>query len=374
MSLSHYMLSLSLLLTSACNPINAVEAAPHVPSGGAIGGADDDLFALPSASRPYVQIETVAQLTEHATIRAPARVAFRDGGLSRIGPPVAGRVVKLHVDVGDRVKVGQPLLTITSPMASEFHMELARARIDVATTRDQLDRQTKMVSEGVGRVHERIFAEHRLAEAQAKLRHAQKTVSLLGKSSNGTVVVVAMIEGTVLRRSVTLGAQVQPGGDPLIEIGNPKALRAVAEVFQDDLPLVSAGAEVTLEFANLTTPVTGRVEGLGVLVDTGLRRAPIYVSFDAAEPGLTPGMFGRASIKTALPTGVTIPRSAVLIKNGGTPVVFVEQGEAGQFSRRAVTVGHSFAGYVQVLAGLEPGERVVVAGALLIDGTVQRVL
>jgi cobalt-zinc-cadmium efflux system membrane fusion protein len=300
-------------------------------------------------------------------------VAFRDGAVSRVGAPIPGRIMKLHVEVGDHIKIGDPLITIASPEASGFHMDLSRAKIEVQAAKDQYERQTQMVSKGVGREYEKVVAQHQLAEAQATLRHAQKAVSLLGKSFDGTVVVEAQIDGTVLRRYATLGAQVEPSGDPLLELGNPNALWVVAEVFQDDLLLVTEKAPVSLEFAALPEPVQGHVEGLGVIIDTGLRRAPVYVMIDGQVPGLTPGMYARANIQAPAKEGVTVPKTAVLIKDGKTAVVYVEEQE-GAFVRREVVVGHTFGEYVQLLSGVRPGERIAVKGALLIDATAQQLL
>lgn len=328
---------------------------------------------LPDASRPYVTVQEISLEPEHIAIRAPARVAFRDGAVSRVGPPIPGRIMKLHVEVGDKVKVGDPLVTIASPEASSFHMELSRARIEVQTARDQLERQSAMAKKGVGREYERVLAEHHLAEAQAALRHAQKAVTLLGKSSGGTVVVESQIAGTVLRRYATVGAQVEPGNDPLLEIGNEDALWVVAEVFQDDLLLVMEKAKVTLEFGALPDPVPGRVEGLGVLIDANVRRAPVYIVVEAPVPGLKPGMFARANIQAPAKDGVTVPKTAVLIKDGKTSVVYVETGD-GLFQRREVVVGHTFGDYVQLLSGVHPGERIATGGALLIDAAAQQLL
>lgn len=368
-------LCLLLLFILACGASNATRpaAAPHEPPPAALGAAADHLIHLAAGSLPYVDVQAVVMEPEHAAIRAPARVAFRDGAVSKVGAPIPGRIMKLHVEAGTKIKVGDPLVTIASPEASGFHMDLQRARIELQTARDQYNRQTEMVKKGVGREYEKVLAEHAVAEAQAKLRHAQKAVSLLGQSSGGTVVVTSQIDGTVLRRFTTVGAQVEPGGDPLVELGNPDALWVVAEVFQDDLLLVGEKAPVTLEFAALPQPVSGHVEGLGVLIDTGLRRAPVYIVIDGEVPSLTPGMFARANIQAPAKEGVTVPKTAVLIKDGKTAVVYVEQRE-GAFARREVQMGHTFGEYVQILSGVRPGERIAVAGALLIDATAQQIL
>ena len=328
---------------------------------------------LSASSLAYVKVEAVSLEPEHAVIRAPARVAFRDGAVSKVGAPIPGRIMKLHVEAGAKVKVGDPLVTIASPEASGFHMDLARARIELTAAKEHYDRQTVMVSQGVGREFEKVVAKHRMEEAQALLRHAQKAVSLLGKSSGGTVIVSAQIDGTVLRRYATLGAQVTPNDEPLVEIGNPKNLWVVAEVFQDDLQFITEGSKVTLEFASLKDAVPGHLEALGVLYDTGLRRAPVYVNIDNEGVHLTPGMFARANIQAPAEEGVTVPKGAVLIKDGSDTVVYVDQGDS-VFARRDVLVGYTFGEYVQILSGLKPGERVAVEGALLLDAAAQLLL
>lgn len=366
----------ALQLSAACSEGPKVAADPDeaaVAGDDTRPGANPGEVILGQGSQAYVKVEAVTLEPEHAVVRAPARVAFRDGAVSKVGAPIPGRVMKLHVQAGDRVKVGDPLVTIASPEASGFHMDLARAKIELDAAKDSYDRQTQMVAKGVGREYEKVLAKHAVDEAQARLRHAGKAVSLLGKSSGGTVIVTAEIEGTVLRRYATQGAQVAPTDGPLVEIGNPKDLWVVAEVFQDDLQFMHEGATVTLEFASLKDGLAGHIEALGVLVDTGLRRAPVYITIDGDANNLTPGMFARASIQAPAEEGVTVPKGAVLIKDGSNTVVYVEQAEH-RFARRDVLVGYTFGQYVQILSGLQKGERVAVDGALLLDAAAQQLL
>ncbi|HEY0137100.1 MAG TPA: biotin/lipoyl-binding protein, partial [Nannocystis sp.] len=140
------------LALSACSgakgtaPEPAPEAQPQVLAGDNAGEV-----RLSPASMAYVKVEAVNLEPEHAVIRAPARVAFRDGAVSKVGAPIPGRVMKLHVEAGAQVKVGDPLVTIASPEASGFHMDLARARIELTAAKDNYERQSQMVAKGVGR-------------------------------------------------------------------------------------------------------------------------------------------------------------------------------------------------------------------------------
>lgn len=335
---------------------------------------DGDAIVLDDAARAYITIEEVGSADTGVSIRAPARLAFRDNAVSRVGAPIASRVMKVQVRVGDKVRPGDPLATLASPGASGYHAELARARVELTAAKGVLARQEEMLAKGVGREYEKVAAEMRVADGEERLRAAKRDVSLLGKSFGGTVIVTSQIEGTVLRRSATVGAQVDPDGEPLFEIGNPNDLWVVADVFQDDLPLIKEGAQVNVELASRTEPVAGEVASIGVLLDTAVRRAPVYIDLKARDlDGVKAGMFARASIRGAATEGLTVPVGAVLIKDGDQPIVYVEN-EKGGFVRRDVDIGHAYEDRVQVVSGLQPGDRVAAKGALLIDGAANQLL
>jgi cobalt-zinc-cadmium efflux system membrane fusion protein len=335
---------------------------------------DGDAIVLDDAARAYIGIEEVGSADNGVFIRAPARLVFRDNAVSRVGAPIASRVMKVHVRVGDKVRPGDPMATLASPGASGYHAELARARVEVTAAKGVLARQEEMLAKGVGREYEKVAAEMRVADSEERLRAAKRDVSLLGKSFGGTVIVTSQIEGTVLRRSATVGAQVDPDGEPLFEIGNPKDLWVVADVFQDDLPLIKEGAQVNVELASRSATVPGEVASIGVLLDTAVRRAPVYIDLKARDlEGLKAGMFARAMIHGGASAGLTVPVGAVLIKDGDQPIVYIENDKGG-FERRDVDIGHAYEDRVQIVSGLQPGERVASKGALLIDGAANQLL
>src|SRR5439155_5878789 len=69
-------------------------------------------------SRSYIVTQAAAVGSSSALVRAPARVAFRDGAVSEVGSPTAGRITSVHVKLGDKVKAGDALITLTSPDAA----------------------------------------------------------------------------------------------------------------------------------------------------------------------------------------------------------------------------------------------------------------
>ncbi|HEY1098411.1 MAG TPA: efflux RND transporter periplasmic adaptor subunit, partial [Myxococcota bacterium] len=127
-------------------------------------------------------------------------------------------------------------------------------------------------------------------------------------------------------------------------------------------------------------PIRGTVLAVGGALDSTTRRAPVYIALadvvdvvDSAAGNLRAGMYARARIAGTIEGGIAVPTSAVLLGPAGSTFVFVQTGES-TFTRRPVVIGHPVDGRVPVLAGLRPGEALVTAGALLLDGAVDALL
>jgi cobalt-zinc-cadmium efflux system membrane fusion protein len=301
-----------------------------------------------------------------------ARVAFRDGATSSVSAPVEGRVAEILVQAGDRVAAGDALVVLSSPAAAAARAAQQRATVGERVAREAVGRQQRLMEHGVGVLAELRAAEGRLAAAVAALDDAQKQVAFLGPGDGTRAVVTAPIAGTVLQRGTTVGALVGPESGAVMELGDPDALWVVADVHERDLSLVQTGAPVRIELASQSGPLAGRVVAVGAALRDDVRTAPVYVAVEPNGSVLRAGMHARAQIEVPAPDGLLLPTAAVLVKDGQRTIVYVESGEG--FEPRAVTIGHVTSGHVPVLSGLQAGERVVVRGALLLDGAADQLL
>jgi cobalt-zinc-cadmium efflux system membrane fusion protein len=267
------------------------------------------------------------------------------------------------------VEAGAPLVSIASPSIASVRGELARAQILVRAAEAEVARQREMSESNVGIASERLRAEAELAEARAMLSAIRASSGSIGQGSAASVIVRAPIAGTVLERRASVGATVDSGGEPLIVIGEPNAVWVVSEVFERELPLVQQGARAQLSIASVPRPLAATVAAIGGAVDAITRRAHVYLTLDdsADLAGVRAGMYARASIE-ASEGGLGIPTSAVLVKEGGRTVVYVAADER-TFFPRDVHIGAPSDGRAPVLSGLAPNDRIVVRGALLLDGT-----
>jgi cobalt-zinc-cadmium efflux system membrane fusion protein len=329
-------------------------------------------ISIPIESRPYITVAAVSPQTFSATVQAPSRVEFRAKALSTVGAVVAGRLGKINVQVGDRVKAGTALATLESSEAAQMRADVARSKAELQRAEDRAKRQALMQKSGVGLEIERAEADIQLRQASADYQRSLQAVRLLGEGADQSIVLRAPIDGVVLRVNASIGATVESGA-VLFELGEPGALWIVADVFDNDLPLIEKGAKASIQISSLPEPVTGHVIAISAAMQTDLRRGAIYIELDDSHLILKPGLFARASIEAAGPLRIVLPTTAVLIRDKKQTVVYVETSD-GQFEARNVTIGQARDGQVPILDGLGDGERVVISGALLLDSAAAMLL
>lgn len=216
-------------------------------------------------------------------------------------------------------------------------------------------------------------AQSEVAVAQSRLRLSDSAyrarLQQLKTTANdeGLVTVTAPIAGTVADRPVTPGetVTVEAASKPLMTIVNAQRVWATANLYEKDLAQVAVGQSARVTVTSLPQRrFTGRVAQIGTVVE-GSRVVPVKVELENAQQALKPGMFAALEILTQrTPVSVVaVPHTAV-VDNGGTPRVFVQQGEG--YRSVPVTLGQQSGDWVEVKTGLQAGDRVVIAGATLL--------
>jgi cobalt-zinc-cadmium efflux system membrane fusion protein len=356
------------LFVSGCASRAEENTAPPAP----VPTVPDGTVKLKQASTAFIGVEPVGSEKINSTVTAAAHVDFKDGAVSQIGAPLDGRVLAVHVAIGSRVKSGDPLVTLDCPDAAEIRAQVETARANLREARAALDRQERMLQQGVGTERDKIAAETRLQETQAELGRVEADAAFIGMGVGTAVVLRAPMAGTVLSRKANVGLAVQKGAEPIMEIGDPAAVWIVADVFERDLPRIHEGAHAAVTLPSVDAQLEGRVSSIGTVVATGLRAAPVRIVLDQSGAQLRPGMYGRVELQ-AFDGDLTVPTESILIKDGKESVVYVQK-DPLTFERRTVIVGQHVGSRIQIISGLAPGDRVVVKGALLLDGAAEQLL
>ena len=218
-------------------------------------------------------------------------------------------------------------------------------------------------------------ADARVKEARAENERARQAVALIGAGQGNRVTVRAPANGVVLSIRVAVGTTVVPGGEPLLELGDPSMLQVMALVPESDAQRLTVGQPAEVELPALSAKVDARVESLSPRLDPESRRAQVYLSFAKHINGLQAGMLAQVAVRVrhAGDSEISLPVSAVLIKDGKRRVVYVEKTD-GQYAVRDVETGRNRDGRVVILKGVAAGDRVVVRGALLLDTQAEQML
>ena len=328
---------------------------------------------VPDVQKQFLTIEAAGADQAGDVLVLPGRVAFRAQAQSAVGTPVAGRVAAVLVRAGEVVKAGAPLLAIDSAEAAAGRAALDQARTHLASAENMYQRQVEMVEKGVGLEIDRQEAEARRKDAHAEFERARHIAGLIGSGQGNRFTVRAPAVGVVMAIRVAIGASVVPGGDALVEIGDPKRLLVVAQVPEGELRRVAVGQDAEIEIPALALRVAATVENFSPRVDPDSRRAQLYFLLEKKTENLRAGMLAQVRLRVASEEGLSVPTAAVLIKDGKRRVIYVESAD-GKFTAREVRTGRNQDGRVLILQGIKPGERIVVRGALLLDTQAERLL
>jgi RND family efflux transporter MFP subunit len=191
-------------------------------------------------------------------------------------------------------------------------------------------------------------------------------------------IVRAPDDGVISARTATIGSLAQPGQE-LFRLIRGSRLEWRAEVSAADLGKLRPGMAATL-----TTPqgerVEGRVRMVAPTVDPQTLNGLVYVDLPvvASDNGLRAGMFAQGVFELGRVRAMSLPQSAVVLREGFS-YVFLLDGAArdaqARVSQVKVAVGQRQGDQIEILQGLQPGSRVVAAGAgFLADGDAVRVL
>lgn len=327
---------------------------------------------LSAQSARFVEIAAVGKQTNEIWgRRIPARVSLQTSARVNVGAVVEGRVDQVLVRPGDVVQAGAPLLKIHSAGGGQARADALAAQARLEAAEENLRRFTNMVAKGIATQLELFEAETHAKEARIEVERSRGASTLLGDGNGVQLFIKAPTNGVVLSIATATGAALQPGND-VIEIGDPSRVWIEAEVGEDDAAAITPGQGAVVELPRGGKTIKAKVETVSAQIDPVTRRRHVYLTPECEEgKTLTPGMLVEARLAEQ-GNQILLPVEAVLIK-GDRRIVYVQAAD-GKLHARDVVVMTPAGGRVRVLKGLAMGERVLVKGALLVDGRSEQLL
>jgi RND family efflux transporter MFP subunit len=368
-------------------------------------------FATTSTPTPTPTPQTVpvTMCDVEQTVTAPGNLV--NVNQTDVHMPATGRLSAVNVRVGDAVRKGQTLAELDPVTTTQAQLDLLTAQEELEKLQrrrtsldypratddfiqdlrkqlkaakqavDELDRAARNAEDAILRGQllanlatakenqrslesklswytsnptesEIIAADSELALAQAKYDAAKAVLDSLQIKSPTTGIIFAV---------AAEGGQTYQAETILFTIGDPKALEVVANVTEEDYPLISVGQSAELYFdARPEVTVQGKIDRvIPIRIEGDRPRYNIYITLDEVPDGLADGMTSDAAITIAERTGVLcLPRSVV--RASGVDEVSLEVWKDPTVETRTITIGLRGDSDVEIVSGLSEGEQVVI--------------
>jgi len=301
----------------------------------------------------------VEQRTLESEVRTVGIVGFDETRMAEVAPKFGGFIERLHVDfTGQPVRRGQPLAEIYSPelVAAQEELLLA-ARLD-----DNLNQSAVPgVDASSSRLLDAAIRRLRLWDvSEAQIREVLRT-----GQARRTLTLYAPVAGVVVEKQVLRGQAVEPG-QTLYTIADLSEVWVEAELREADAGAVQEGSSALIELSAFPgRPIPGRVEYVYPTLQSEARTLKARIAIPNPDGRIKPGMYAAVQLSSPSREALTVPTSAV-VNTGERSIVFVDLG-AGRLQPQEVETGRVAGEYTEVLAGVEPGQRVVTSAQYILD-------
>ncbi len=261
----------------------------------------------------------------------------------------AGRVESIHFEEGDRVETGALLITLEQ---EDERARLEEARTRAAEAERELERQRVLYERDVASEARLDAARTARAQARAALQAASEALDDRH--------IEAPFAGVTGRRLVSPGALLEPG-DPITRLVKTRSLDLLFEVPGNRVGGLRRGLRVRGR-----TPAwpgeafEGEVDFVGSEVDPQTRSLPLEARLEDEQGRLKPGMFMDVELVLGEREALTLPEASILSRGPASYVFVVDEKDVAR--RVPVEPGLRKQGWVEIVEGLAPGDRVVVAG------------
>ncbi len=333
----------------------------------------DDKIIIPegSALRSRLVVQPVTVKNTPRVVQLPAAVEADPARTVNILPPVAGKVVKLDVQLGDQVKKDQPLAVIDSGDLAQAYADDDKARSALKCARCDLERIRGVHEVGGGPKKDVEQAENVLSQAEAEFNRTQARLKEIGvscetKGKSRLLTLVAPITGSVTSLTTASGAFANDPTASLMTISNLDSVWVTAMVPESDIASIFSGQSVDVSFPAYPDRVLhGSVSFVSAVEEPDTRRTKVRIGFANPDGKLKPNMFANARFNVPQSSVVFVPNSALLMNNDST-IVLVEV-TPWTFVKRSVMPGYAEGEGTRIDQGLNQDDRIVVKGGVLVN-------
>lgn len=304
----------------------------------------------------------------------PGKVEIKPQSYTHIVARVTGIALALYKNVGDKVKEGDTLALIDSKEIAELKSGYLKTVRQEKLARHLLQKEKVLYDKKVGAEQDYLQliatyedAKQEKEEIKQKLyasNFSDEEIDAIANTSPSSFrhyEIKAPFSGTVLLRNMIRGELFVEGRDAYV-IADLNTLQVELGIYPQDIASFKVGDSI--EITDGTHVAKAVISNLSPIVDPQTRRIKVIAEIDNAKGDLRPGAFVTAEMKKSEGKALILVPETALIAMDGEHYVFVQKGD--QFEKRIVTIGKSDKENVEILSGLNVGEKYVSKNAFIL--------
>ncbi len=335
---------------------------------------------------PSVRVATVKANAVVMSVTLPATTAAF--AQAEIYARATGYIGQRFVDIGDRVKQGQPLAELAVPeqddqisqnvaTRNQLQAALDQAQANLKLAQVTWDRDRPLVNEGWATQQQGTIDVQTLKANDAAVGVAQANIAAQDKllmtlrQNRDYASVTAPFNGVITQRNVDVGSLVQGNantGTFMFEVMQRDVIRVFVYVPQDAAFGVAPGVDAIIRVPEIPNrEFAGKVTRIADALKSGTRTLLTEIDIPNRDEALPPGVYFTVELKIPRPTpSFVVPAEAIIFNRNGLQVAVVNNGKT---EIRKLEVTRDFGTWVEADAGVKPGEQVILSPPVnLVDG------
>ncbi len=314
-----------------------------------------------------IVVEKAGPVKMKILLELPGEVGFNADKVAHVVPRLSGVVTEVRKGLGETVRKGEMIAVLESRELADAKSEYLASIQRVELARATFEREERLWKQKISAERDYLEARQAFAEAQIKRQSAEQKLHALGFSDEHLArlpdqpdvaftryEIRAPFHGTVIEKHIAIGEAVQEDADIFV-IADLSTVWVGVTVYAKDLDVVRVGQAATVKSKAPSLKAEGALEYLGPLVGEQTRSAKARVVIPNPDGQWRPGLFVTVELvqeEAEVPVAVSVEAIQTL---RDWSVVFVQIGN--QFEARPLELGRNDGQWVEVLAGLSPGDR-----------------
>ena len=361
--------------------------APQQPSGSPPSAAPPGAtasgaayFTVPEQQLAHLQLVPVTRTTWTTVLHTTGTVDWDNDKTTQAITQVSGPITRILVDTGARVKKGDVLLYVSSPDVSNAISAYRKAENRLDLARRNLDRSKDLLEHKAISQRDLESAQADYNDAATDVETALQALRIYGVTERDIkdaeqqnhaiqpeLAMRAPISGTVVQKMVLPGQVIEAGSTAAFVITDVSTLWVQGHIYEKDLRSVRPGDEAEMRSAAFPGVFHGTVAYIGDMIDPATRTTPVRIVTKNTGGLLKKDLFLDVTIRDkSQREALSVPTTSVLYDEQNFPFVYV-QVEAGKFAQRQVTLGAQQDDRIEIVDGVQAGDKVVAQGSVFLQ-------